>query len=675
MSVFNINDFWREVLPLKRGFNFTPILGWSYNIEKDICFIEAPISISEEFDSVSMPNDSDVLLISAPGAVGKTTLAKQISCETGSIYIDLAEADPVGGNSITGGLVKSGVLNAWQNNDLSLLIDGLDEARLKVTQESFEAFLGDIASLAVGSSRPIVIFGRTGAIQDAWLHLAEQVKVSVLEIGYYDSSLAINFAISRLKNKINNENHYNSRINLLRKIIEKLREDTIGDGIRFSGYAPVIKAIADFVASDPNPASTISKIDKGEQAITLPAILESIIDREKDKLKSINFDDKALSGILYNKDEQFRHLLSLVYDVVPPSPPSMSPADAQRYSNALKTWVVEHPFLDGNRKPASAVFEAAIVAEALKFNQTSGGAVLKELAKGAAANPFITEFYFQKKDTGLDLPPEHIGVIYASVRARLAQGDSASLHFEGFDDEENEDDRLGAEVEITTFRAGEESPSIKRFVSTQIGRVRLGSHVQDVSLSALFADVDLGGGREVVLVTPISIQCHKLNILAERVIVDSNASHVGSVAFLEADIGEVAQVVSSPIINGEAKLVVVWEGSERYPWSAVTGSRAEREDPNEKEALRRFRKFVISFRSHSKGSLKRFADKLDHDRMTKGVGIDVLNKMIEYKIITKSGPMYTLDPDALAREAGADYPSTMAQEYSKKTVDFLMGRL
>jgi hypothetical protein len=155
--------------------------------------------LSPELGSDSDPQSSPILLISAPGAVGKSTLAQQIAFVTGAVYVDLAKADPVGGNTMSGGLVKSGLYSDWQSQATALLIDGLDEARLRVTQEAFEAFLADVAQISMGRTLPTVLFGRTGAIQDAWLLLADSpAKAAVLEIGYYGPKEALDFAAARV---------------------------------------------------------------------------------------------------------------------------------------------------------------------------------------------------------------------------------------------------------------------------------------------------------------------------------------------------------------------------------------------------------------------------------------------------------------------------------------------
>jgi len=169
MSDFTMENFWRPRLPVTAAATQSLVPGWSFVNEGFATFKEAPLALSTELSSDDDPQSSPILLVSAPGAVGKSTLARQIAFVTGAVYVDLAKADPVGGNTMSGGLVKSGLYPNWQSQTTALLIDGLDEARLRVTQEAFEAFLADVVQLSAGRTLPTVLFGRTGAIQDAWL--------------------------------------------------------------------------------------------------------------------------------------------------------------------------------------------------------------------------------------------------------------------------------------------------------------------------------------------------------------------------------------------------------------------------------------------------------------------------------------------------------------------------
>ena len=122
MNIFAIGNFWdHRVEGSVRNGTAALIQGWSFQIHGLETLREVPLTLSDELGTRDDPAESSLLLASAPGAVSKTTLAKQIAFSTDSVYIDLSEAAPVGANR---------------------LIDGVDEARLKVTEEAFDAFVG-----------------------------------------------------------------------------------------------------------------------------------------------------------------------------------------------------------------------------------------------------------------------------------------------------------------------------------------------------------------------------------------------------------------------------------------------------------------------------------------------------------------------------------------------------
>lgn len=669
MKNYTINEFWRPRLANVISATQSELPGWYSNVPSFDAFVEAPLVCSNSFGDSDDPENSSVILVSAPGAVGKSTLARQIASCTGGTYLDLAKAEPVGGNTLSGGLVKSDILSSWQNNSATILIDGLDEARLKVSQEGFEAFLGDIAYLSRNRSTPTILFGRTGAVQDAWVVLSGQVSLAVLEIGYYSPEIALNFAKTRFRVAKPDNPHLEAGYRALEALLGSLRQDTQNDGGRFAGYAPVLKVLADSVADTPNPSTLISKVEKGERPVTLQAIVHNILEREHGKIASIAFEDKNLPLILYKPREQLDRLVARVYKRPAPDLPSMNPKDAQVYSVALESWVLDHPFLDGELSAPSPVFEAVITAEALRHSGTSEAASARELAKGAAVNPFIAEFYFDEKQGGY-ISPSHIGLIYASLRARLSLGDSASLAVEGVEDDD-ELEQLRADIEISISRFGEEEDRILNFESDQTGLIRLGSHIEDIEIILPYARVEIGGAREAVLVAPVNIQCQNIKFAAERIIVEKSVTMSESAVALEAESADTTTLANVPILNGKVSLSVAWEGAESYPWTAFHRNPTLVQDPRIDEALRRFRKFVISFRSHSKGSLKRYAAKLEHARMTKGTGQAILDYMVLKNILSTDGSMYTLYPEVLVDQTGASYTSVVAHNFSDKTIDFV----
>lgn len=663
--MLTIDGFWKRRFSGIRQVDAAFEPGWSY-VESGLEFFkEAPLESSSLLEGDN-PDDSRLILVSTPGAVGKTTLSQEIAFHTNAVYVDLAKADPVGGNSISGGLAKAGLFSAFQSGEVAILIDGLDEARLKVTQASFDAFLKDVDAIARMGTKPIAIFGRTGAIGDAWLGFSSLGSPnSVVEIGYYDRDAAIEFAVARMRHLTDDMSHDAVRVEAITRLVDALISQTESDGDRFAGYAPVLAAVAERVARATNPAGLVAQIAQGDQPITLTTVLASILDREQQKLDQLDLSDSTLKRTLYSLDEQMHRLAAQVYRASPPPVSDMTNSDAQLYGEALQTWVPEHPFLDGNNNPSNSVFDAAISAWSLKSKELEDLALTQEISKGIAANPFLSEFYVGDSSNHLFIPPSHIGVIYASIRARLAVGDTANLTIEGI--EADDETALRAEVEISLQRLGTEKPRLFSFQSDQTGVIELGCYVEDVSIDTPYATVAVGPGPEGLLVGPVSLSCDSLRLSVSRLIVEGYNKTDNSV-YLQAKSVDSTSISAPPTIRGDGTLSVAWLSNKNHPWTNFAVTPTISDNPKIDEGLRRLTKFIMSFRSHSKGSLARYKAKLDHARMRKGSGQAILDKLISDGIVKADGAMYVLEPMVLGEKAGASYQNAVRRQYGADAV-------
>ena len=683
MVHYTIEGFWIPLLGKSSSVkSHSLVKGWSFEDRGLKTFKEAPLTQStEQFGGDADPTRSPIILVSAPGAVGKTTLAKQIASATGSVYVDLAKADPVGASSLSGGLVRSNIYPSWTDEKITALIDGLDEAVLKTTQEGFEAFLDDVAELSISRNVPTVLFGRTGIVQDAWLLLDGKCggNVAVLEIGYYGEEASIEFAEARLQGSYPDRNHPKVDREALTLLLSGLRHKTKSDGDRFAGYAPVLQAVADHVGGESNPSSLVSKLRAGAQPpVTLHSVVDAVQEREQKKLIDLElpFEDPELVDRLYSPNEQLDRLVAMVYQVTPPQLPAMSAADAETYSNTLKTWVGEHPFLDGDSNPSSAVFEAVICMHALKNDAAVSEAVRRELTKGEAANPFLYVFFMSEelKSETIPLPEEQIGVIYSSIRASLAQGDTASLLVAEPDGAKTEAPHADVEIEIS--RRGK-NPDFLQFQTEPLGPICLGSHVRDVTISMPNARVEIGPSAEVFLVAPVDIQCEDLAILADKVIVDAPRKSQTNFVYIQASEFSGTAMTSFPVTRNKAKLSASWPGVENYPWTnfATDPRSLQNNDPQVHEALHRFKNFVVAFRARGSDDLARFEGKIESQRMTKGTGQAVLNAMLRARIVIQDQGWYFLNTDLLGELTGTTYGDCMTFQFGPKAIEFIQKAL
>jgi hypothetical protein len=152
--------------------------------------------IEPTFSKVEFPQEKPVvILISAVGATGETTLAQVLSNQTCLPLLDLANHKPVGDNTLTGLLTSafrvedlSRVFEGIGQGTFGVIIDGIDEARSKTTEKAFEAFLDDIARLCKNASTTtFVLLGRTQILDDCWIYLTEKgITTGLITISPFD---------------------------------------------------------------------------------------------------------------------------------------------------------------------------------------------------------------------------------------------------------------------------------------------------------------------------------------------------------------------------------------------------------------------------------------------------------------------------------------------------------
>ncbi|MCY4332184.1 MAG: hypothetical protein OXC96_06750 [Cyanobacteria bacterium MAG CAR1_bin_15] len=584
MQDFTIKGFWTPRLSVaddrsSRSSKERP--GWEYVDDGLETFLEAPLKHASGYggeDGLD-PEKSNVILVSAPGAVGKSTLARQIAFKAKAVLFDLAKAGCVGDNTISGGLFKMKLAQKFQQGYVSLVIDGLDEARMKVSQDSFKDFIQDIVDLINDSEqncKPIALFGRTSAVDETWFWLSEfGITAPVLEIGYYDKNQAAKFAKIQVKSIRGERNEREPDGRAIELILSRLRDNLSKDQDNFSGYAPVLNAVAKQVA-DPedmdtdseNTARLISDIENGRREITLPSIAQAILTREQKKLDSLSFKDKNLCKRLYTPEEQIDRLIARVYggqdaDIATKYLPNdLSEDDKVTYFNALENnnWLTEHPFLDGmGVNPSSEVFEGLLASKALTMESFANEALQREFNRDIKANPFLAEFYISRlEEQDLDLhliKSSHVGILYASLRSRLLQGGIASLLV----DVDEDKGKLSVEIEIS-INGNQNNERHFAFLTECDGHFQFGSQIENVRIDAPKAKVTVGYGRnqEAVFIAPIFIEIEKFNLKPDSIAImkssqsQNEPADINLVSLEARELG--SQQTYRPKLRGNAKL-------------------------------------------------------------------------------------------------------------------------
>ena len=681
---YSIDDFWKSKLDGVTKPQTAPNLpGWQTQPSPNPWFVEPDLRLRPDFGDLAAP----IWMVAAPGAVGKSTLAKEIAAQTGAAYLDLAKADTVAGNYLTGGLVKNNLLGLWQNNEITVFIDALDEARLRVTQDSFEDFLGDVKGLSIGRSLPTILFGRVGIVEEAWLTLSEHgVNPPVFDIEFFDPPRAERFVMAVL-NRLATEDRYErlaARLTAHRSVyqdasatfVSELAKVSASDGARFAGYAPVLEAVATDLAALSNPANLTEAVNVTMAQQVLRHLTDNILNRETDKirnqLESVSANTKST---LYTPKEQLDRLAATILGTAAPAlPPGLNQQQMNSYDNAVRNLLPQHPFLDGTGKaPSGAVFAAVINSHAL-FSSSRETMVAAEIHAGRGPhtpNPFLFDFYLDRADRDPDgtavVPPEHVVVLYDSVRSRASAGDVVRLSIDADDDDQAEE-YLDVEIQISGGLPQDDRRLL--FRTFLAGELRFGRQVNGVSVDAPALDVVIGSGNPVEIIAPVALNIGRLSFNCPELAVqlgDTAGTSGDTTVTIEAKELLTSRILSAPLVRKGAELAVSWPGATVYPWTHFAVLPNGDEGTNVNDALRGIRRLALAFRSHSRGRLGRFQDKIEHRRITKGaLGVAIRERMMRDQILTLEGNMYFLDPAMLGKVVGTSYQELRLKSFNEK---------
>lgn len=671
-----------------------------YVTEGLVEFVAPKLAPRRDVDS---PTNPKVLVVSAPGAVGKSTLAKELSRATNQPYLDLAEYGPVGqgtvGGLFTGSFGFAGVGQAhvsFTNGQLAFIVDALDEARVKVQESSFEAFVRDIAQSAQASPAvSFVLFGRNQIAETTWLILSEAgIDVGFYVIEAFDREQAKQYVDRRVvqissdaaqRIRTHPEPFREARDLLLDRLEAAIagsqpNEVTAAEARDFVGYAPVLEAVSVLLAGEGNLGQLRARLERearsgaatGESdrpAALLRNVVKRILEREHEAKLVANIKP-ALQALaqqagwadwarLYTVEEQCERLVAKLLDI-PYQPSLVLPNQlAAQYEQQLAAWLPEHPFLrEGNSVFTSFLFARAVL------DITQAADVEAHLASRAyKPSRLFADFYFLLNrpvdGESMKIPLRHVGLLYDALLAGESDRIAVRATLEGELDSDDKDGSVDTAIDgefelIDLTTLGEDEPRVSsRAFSTAASPddvLRFRRYLRDATIAAPCI-VELGSGEGEFEIGPaVSIRADTLRLSASRIIAGGRTriprleeQHDNSVV-LEADRVE-SSVVERPVAYVD--LTVSWPGCEAFPWSAYAAQAdaAIRDDPRLGRAYRRFRRIVMTLRSHSKGSLARVRHKIEHARILQGaVGEALLRRLVADGILVLRGNFYHLVP-------------------------------
>jgi len=183
--------------------------------------------------------------------------------------------------------------------------------------------------------------------------------------------------------------------------------------------------------------------------------------------------------------------------------------------------------------------------------------------------------------------------------------------------------------------------------------------------------VAIGGSYEVELTPPVEVSARSVALEAKTLIIKPTRSS-GDEVIIQTD--RLDSDLENIVTNGATFAIAMTDvGGLTYPViKYVQKTSQSPTDPDLRQKYFRLRRILLEFRSHSRGTMARYRPKIEHERTLKNeMGVSVLRKLVEDKILSLQGNHYILDPEGLNTHLGVTWTDLRKGEMPETLVSYL----
>lgn len=667
-------------------------------------YVEPSLAKVVGFEDVEKPK---VILVSAVGATGKTALAQVLSNQTGLPILDLSKHKPVGDNTLTGIITTSfktsdlsKILLGFESSTFGMIIDGIDEGRSKTTEKAFEAFLDNICQLCGASSdgTSFLLLGRTKILEECWLYFGEKrISTGLISILPFDPGSAQKYIdqYADIDKSKNFAQYCEARDYILKMLSNAFISKDNNDFLSFIGYPPVLDAIVTLLGEEKNYYKLLTQIKNSDgrdiEIELLIKIANYILEREKEQKVNVNILNPLVSDLpvsqqnliidsAFESEEQCTRLIAYILNKDINLQIIQEHFINEKYEEALKSWMPEHPFISG-KSFRNVVFEAVAIAKLMTSNRSEcKQLVLEYLRSRRYTYHLIYLLSVFAKDHILSV--DYLHILIGSALEFISPNTSVEISIgEELDFDEKLPASFSIEIEILLGR-DQSVTKVFNFKSNLDSHttVNLGNRLANTYIS-LPCKINLSGGQEIEITAPVEILANSISTNAKSLILhypplkdkgkekekDTSTDVLFHTYTIEANLESITT-------NG-VKFSLIADEISALTYPAIQYAQKREKlpsDPQIKEKYIRLRKILMQFRSHSKGTLAKYNQKIEHERVLKNkLGSAVLQKLLSDKIITLKGVMYFLDPDEISKHLDISYIDLRTGKTSEKLVKYL----
>ncbi len=573
-----------------------------------------------------------------------------------------------------------------------MIIDALDEGYIKTTVDGFYAFLDNIVKIAAtAQGTPFVLLGRTNVVELATLYFEEQgVKVAFLQIEPFTIDSAKVFIDKHV------ESEAKERFVEQYKAVRDYIVDAIGgffknqseinhkQYLQFIGYAPVLLAISTLLNRNNNYHALLEDLkSNNRQNVKLVIdIIEEILKRDKeDKINEIllpqllnnrddSFKDMAFKNA-YSIEEQCIRLLCKQLNINLNIPVTHDTYFDIEYNKQISSWLNEHPFLS-NGKIQNVVFESYIIARLIKITKYKD--YVFQYLKSSFRNAYMLFYiYDELADKNRTIDKEFIPYLFESLKALDKKGHYSSMELTVQKVDKSTKDII---CELEFFKAGITTDDYSYSVYTNCAdTLYVGTEINNMTIDL---PVTVGISADKVDCTPPAyIKCNTIECTASEILLNAGVHDESVVLECNNFCVKCGNNGTLPILTNKGRMdgkqfQLICKNQLSYPFVQYSAHALEDSIPTDiQDKYQKMRRLLLMFRSHSKGDLARYKDKIDNRIGNSNIGKKVLDALIEKGILYSKEMLYFIDLEKMAMELGVKYDDIRSSIINDKIKHFL----
>ncbi len=660
--------------------------------------------------SVGSINPSpQILLITASGATGKTALANYLSYSFNLPILDLSVHKAVGEGSFNGllttvyGFHEAGNISQLiKDGNFTIIIESVDEGRLKTTEEGLTAFINNIAEYAKISKKvSFILFGRFQNLEHIWLQLSNNgVNSALLEIQAFNEDQAKIFIDRRvledpvvgIRVKPFIDQYRKIRdyiVNALRIFFDSQTEKEAYQ--KFIGYAPVLESISGLLKTDLNYHKLYEEFSKRDYKENEVKLLFDVVERIMLREQEEKIFDKFLPTLVMNEKEKeiaYKQCYSpveqcsrlLQYLVTSNHEFLLFDTNLElqiKYEDGMNIWIAEHPFIH-NQRFQNIVFEAYCLALIMNNeNQELRKVVLNYLNSSKYIDNQLLSVFFEKKNTDSSIYKKYIPFFINSVKLMDSKNiyTEISLDSEDPDDIESGKHGYSATLEVYTKYFGKETTSNFETYLLLSDTINFKGYLRDTYIT-IPCNLALDSKGESLTIGPgVSIRAKEISILCTELITGKAAFETPQEEYTQSIIIDCHELISNvQRVNEHLSIEVYTNSDVAHPLNKYIRKKdlQLRITDDIQKKFKRMRRIILALRSHSRGSLARYKAKIDHNRVLKNqIGEQVLAKLLKDKILESKGNFYHWNPENASQRLGIKWSDMRDNVINEKLLSYL----